>query len=110
FARRTAACRWPRPRRSRWPSYRLCLILTKVAGNLVGMAKKCEKLSDQVRRAVDASGLSRYAVCKALGLSQATMSPFMSRQGGLSMEYLDALAELLDLKITAGRKPDKKGK
>jgi hypothetical protein len=38
------------------------------------------------------------------------MSRFMSGQGGLSMEYLDALGELLQLKITLGRKPGKKGK
>ena len=37
-----------------------------------------------------------------LGLSQATMSRFMSGKGGLSMEYLDALADLLGLNITMG--------
>jgi transcriptional regulator with XRE-family HTH domain len=66
------------------------------------MAKKREKLSDQVRRAVDSSGMSRYAICKALGLAQATMSRFMSGQGGLSMESLDELADLLDLNISTG--------
>jgi transcriptional regulator with XRE-family HTH domain len=72
------------------------------------MAKKREKLSDQVRRAVEDSGLSRYAICKELGLSQATMSRFMNGKGLLSMEYLDALADLLDLNITLGRKPGPK--
>ena len=67
------------------------------------MAKKREKLSDQVRRAVNDSGLSRYAICKALGLAQATMSRFMAGKGGLSMESLDALADLLDLNITVGK-------
>jgi transcriptional regulator with XRE-family HTH domain len=67
------------------------------------MAKKRVKLSDQVRRAVDESGLSRYAICKSLGLAQATLSRFMSGKGGLSMDSLDALAGLLDLNITAGR-------
>jgi transcriptional regulator with XRE-family HTH domain len=66
------------------------------------MAKKRVKLSDQVRQAVEASNLSRYAICKALGLAQATMSRFMNRQGGLSMDYLDALADLLDLNVTTG--------
>jgi transcriptional regulator with XRE-family HTH domain len=68
------------------------------------MAKKHEKLSDQIRRAVDASGLSRYRICKTLNLGEATMSRFMSKQGGLSMAHLDALADLLDLNITLGRK------
>ena len=67
------------------------------------MARSRERLSDQVRRAVDSSGLSRYAICKSLGLAQATMSRFMSGKGGLSMGHLDALADLLDLNITMGR-------
>jgi transcriptional regulator with XRE-family HTH domain len=75
------------------------------------MAKRRRKLSDQVRRAVESSGLSRYAICKALGLAQATMSRFMSGQGGLSMDYLDALADLLDLNVTTGdTKPAEKGR
>jgi transcriptional regulator with XRE-family HTH domain len=64
------------------------------------MVKKRVKLSDQVRQAVDASGLSRYAICKELGLAQATMSRFMSGKGGLSMGYLDALADMLGLNVT----------
>ena len=67
------------------------------------MAKKRETLRDQVRRAVGASGRSRYAICKALGLAEATMSRFMNGRGGLSMDTLDALADLLDLNITVGK-------
>ncbi|HBI47062.1 MAG TPA: hypothetical protein DDY78_30045 [Planctomycetales bacterium] len=68
------------------------------------MEKRSEKLSDQVRRAVDASGLSRYRVSKQLGVAESTMSRFMSGHGGLSMENLDALADLLDLNITTGKR------
>jgi hypothetical protein len=67
------------------------------------VAKNREKLCDQVRRAVDASGRSRYAICKAVGLAEATMSRFMNGRGGLSMASLDALADLLDLNIAAGK-------
>ena len=76
------------------------------------MGKRRVKLSDQIRQAVDASGLSRYRVCKELGIAESTMSRFMSGQGGLSMEYLDALADLLGLNIAAGevRRPRKGGK
>ena len=70
---------------------------------MVGVAKKRERLRDQVRRAVDASGRSRYAICKALGLAEATMSRFMNGRGGLSMDSLDALADLLDLNIVVGK-------
>ena len=67
------------------------------------MAKRRLTLSDQVRRAVDESGLSRYRICQELDLAEATMSRFMSGKGGLSMNTLDALAELLDLNITTGK-------
>ena len=42
------------------------------------------------------------------GVLRSTMSRFMSG-GGLSMEYLDALADLLDLHLAAGKQPKKKG-
>jgi transcriptional regulator with XRE-family HTH domain len=60
------------------------------------------KLSDEIRLRVDASGLSRYRISKELGIAESTMSRFMSGRGGLSMENLDALALLLDLRIAAG--------
>ena len=73
------------------------------------MSKKRTKLSDQIRRAVDASGLSRYRISKSLDIAESTMSRFMSGQGWLSMEYLDGLADLLNLNITAGKGQHKKG-
>jgi hypothetical protein len=59
------------------------------------------KLSDEIRRAVDASGLSRYRISKTLGIAESTMSRFMSG-GGLSMKSIDTLAEVLDLHLKAG--------
>ena len=68
-------------------------------------------LSDQIRRAIDNSGMSRYAVCKAIGLSQSTMSRFMNGTGGLSVDMLDRIGDLLELTIAAGVKSDaRKGK
>jgi transcriptional regulator with XRE-family HTH domain len=71
------------------------------------MAERRVKLSDQVRRAVDASGLSRYRIAKEIHVAESTMSRFMSGRTGLSMEYLDRLADLLDLDITTTRRPTK---
>ena len=73
------------------------------------MAEEAVKLSDQIRRAVDDSGLSRYRISKELGVAESTMSRFMSGKGGLSMEHLDALAELLGLRIAHNRRRTKKG-
>jgi predicted transcriptional regulator len=91
------------------------LISIKVSPRIAYMAKKRVSLSDQVRQAVEESEMSRYAICKVLGLAQATMSRFMSGKGGLSMEHFDAVADLLDLNIAVGetnrrRKGSKSGK
>jgi transcriptional regulator with XRE-family HTH domain len=67
------------------------------------------KLSDEIRLAIDASGMSRYRVCKEIGLPESTLSRFMSGQGGLAVKTLDKIADLLDLHITAGKGRRKKG-
>ena len=63
-----------------------------------------ESFSDQIRRAIDSSGYSRYAICKRIKVDQSTMSRFMNGGGGMSMDGLDRLAELLGLRITTGNK------
>jgi transcriptional regulator with XRE-family HTH domain len=68
-----------------------------------------KRLSDQIRAAVDDSGLSRYRICQEIGLNQAAMSRFMSGKGGLSMDTLDHLAEVLGLQITTGPTDRKDG-
>jgi plasmid maintenance system antidote protein VapI len=65
-----------------------------------------KRLSDEIRDAVNASGMSRYAICKTLGIAEATMSRFMNAKGGLSMEFIDRLAELLGMHIVV--RPTKK--
>lgn len=57
-----------------------------------------ETFTDQIRRAVDASGLSRYRIAKTLGIPESSMSRFMAG-GGLSFENLDRLADLLGLGV-----------
>ena len=61
--------------------------------------------SEQIRDAVNASGLSRYAICKAIGFNQGAMSRFMSGKGGLSLEIIDRLAELIGLEVTTRPTP-----
>ena len=63
------------------------------------MAK--ESISDQLRRLIEASGLSRYAICKQIGIDQSAMSRFMHGKGGLSLEIVDRLCEVLRLEIVA---------
>ena len=75
------------------------------------MAKKPpKKLTDQLRQAIDDSGLTRYRIAKETGISEATLSKFYLGQRGLSMEALNALGECLQLTISLGRRPEGKGK
>jgi hypothetical protein len=57
------------------------------------------KFSDQVRAAVEASGRSRYSICKEIELAQSNLSRFMSGEKGLSMDALDRLGILLGLEL-----------
>jgi transcriptional regulator with XRE-family HTH domain len=68
-----------------------------------------KRFSDQIRRAVDSSGMSRYAICKAIGLPQSAMSRFMAGNSGLSLDTLDKLAELLGFSVATRPKRKKVG-
>ncbi len=75
------------------------------------MAKKRTILvTDQLRQAIDDSGLTRYRIAQETGLSESTLAQFYNGHRGLSMNALNALGEFLDLKIVLGRKPGKKGR
>ena len=72
------------------------------------MGKKRVKLTDQVRRAVDESGMSHNAIARATGIDKAALSRFMSDNRGLSLTTLDALGEVLGLRVTADAPAKKK--
>lgn len=72
-----------------------------VADN-AGMGKRRGKqpnVSDQIRAAIETSGLTRYRIWKKTGIDQAVLSKFMLGQRGISMESLDKLGELLHLEV-----------
>jgi transcriptional regulator with XRE-family HTH domain len=71
------------------------------------MSKRRVKLSEQIRRAVLASGMSRYRLCKEIDLSPSTMSRFINGTGGLGMEMLDKLADVLDINLASKPKKDR---
>ena len=64
--------------------------------------KKRVPFSEEIRRAVRDCGLTRYRICKEIGITQPTMTRFMQGTGGLSITTLDKLAALLDLHVIAG--------
>jgi transcriptional regulator with XRE-family HTH domain len=56
-------------------------------------------LMDQVREAINKSGMTRYAICKELGLAQSQLSRLMSGETGLRMDALQRLVDLLGFEI-----------
>lgn len=54
---------------------------------------------DEIRRAIEASGKSRYRLWQETGIDQSHLSKLMSGTAGLSVESLQRLAEALDLEI-----------
>ena len=73
------------------------------------MAATFNRLSDEIRLAVERSSETRYAISKATGIAQEVLSRFVNGERGLSMDTLDTLAAYLDLHIKAG-KPKRKEK
>ena len=73
------------------------------------MGKQRISFSDQIRRAVDSSGMSRYRICKEIGIAESTMSRFMAGEW-LGKENMDALADLLGLSVKTGRPRMPKGR
>ena len=72
------------------------------------MAKKRSKqnqgklpLSEQLRKAIDGSELSRYRIAKEAGVAQSTISQFMNGKRSLSLKGIDRIAELLDLELVS---------
>jgi predicted transcriptional regulator len=63
-----------------------------------------ESFTEQLRRSIRESGMSRYAIWKATGIAQSTLSGFMSGRRGLSLDSLDRLFDLLRLTITTQEK------
>jgi transcriptional regulator with XRE-family HTH domain len=70
------------------------------------MAKKrTTLLTDQLRQAIEDSGLTRYQIAKATGLDESALAKFYNGRRGLSMDALNALGQYLQLTIVLGRKP-----
>jgi hypothetical protein len=64
-----------------------------------------ELFSDQLRRAIEESGLSRYAINKAAGIDKGVMSKFMAGKVGLRMESVDRIVSVLSLKLVVESSP-----
>ncbi|MEX2138587.1 MAG: helix-turn-helix transcriptional regulator [Pirellulales bacterium] len=62
------------------------------------------KVSDQLRAAIDSSGLSHNELSRVTGVSQPAISRFVNGERGLNSESIDRLAAHLGLVLTIKRK------
>jgi len=69
-----------------------------------------EAILERLRKAIKASGKTRYRIAKESGIAQSQLSRLMSRQRGLSIESLAKLADCLGLEITTRPKRRRKGR
>lgn len=63
------------------------------------MKRKPEPISDQLRRILRESDVSRYAISKATGIDQAVLSRFLAGTQGLSLETIDAIGHVLNIRL-----------
>ena len=70
------------------------------------MATRKLKFSDQVRAAIESSGMTRYRISMETGVSQSALSRFVRHKISLSVDRLDPIAELLGMRIEV--KPPRK--
>ena len=65
---------------------------------------KRKGIIDQLRQAARDSSMSQNDLAHATGLDKGAVSRFVSGKRGLSMESLDAIADVLKLRIVSDRK------
>ena len=75
------------------------------------MSEPVLPLTEQLRQAILTSGKTRYAISKATGVGQDTLSRFVHDERGLSMEAMDAIGQFLGLELKMKRpvRTQKKG-
>lgn len=56
--------------------------------------------SEQLRAAIEASELTQYRIAKESGIARSSLSQFMTGKRSMSLANIDAIIEVLDLKLT----------
>lgn len=58
------------------------------------------KLVDAIRRAVEASGKTRYRIAKESGVSAGQLSRLVNGERGMTVDTIERLADYMGLRIT----------
>jgi len=71
--------------------------------------KQTEKLSDQLRRLIEESPMTRYEISKQTGIAQSTLCKLVQGERGISTDSWDLLGECLNLRLVVDESKAKKG-
>jgi predicted transcriptional regulator len=71
--------------------------------------KQTEKLSDQLRRLIEESPMTRYEISKQTGIAQSTLCKLVQGERGISTDSWDLLGECLNLRLVVDESKTKKG-
>jgi len=73
------------------------------------MNKKPLKLSDQLRKAIEAAPMTRYRLSKLSGVDEGLLGKFVrGERAGLRLDTVNAICETLRLRLVA-EEPKRKG-
>jgi len=84
--------------------------VTSIAYDVDMAKRRSKKLTDQVRQAIDDSGVTRYQIAQDTGIDESALAKFYNAHRGLSLDNLDRLCEYLGVRIVIDRNPGKKGR
>jgi len=79
-------------------------------GEVSAMIPMMAPILDDIRKAIEVSGKTRYRISKDTGISEGHLSELMAGTKGLSIEALERLASYLGLEIVIQAKRPKKGR
>lgn len=85
------------------------LVIIPLVDILEDVVSKPNKLAEQLRRIIERSGQSRYAISKATGIDQNNLWRFVHGKGGLSMDAIDALMRHFKLELNPKQQRKRKG-
>ena len=72
---------------------------SQASGIMPSMGKEANRLARTLRDQIRRSDMSRYAISKATGIDQATLSRFMDGSQQVSLDAADKLLDLFGLQI-----------
>ena len=72
--------------------------------NLLVAKRKRKSLADELRAAIDDSGLTQYRIAKDTGISQPVINRFVNREREVSLETADKLLRYLGIELRRGKR------